>query len=233
MKHSKVLLVCIAILSAGCTVNVETARKIKLSSKYTDQIPITVEELKAMLYEDTAHYQAVVIYSVGCPACEGAFRRFIVPVFKKTDSTLVKWYFIQDQCGALRENPKYLKIMGLGEPRMYYIRDDTPDFSVRFSRYFSKEIQDVNNRISNFLFPGNGIDGNHGYPMCFIVNKQNNVKLQMEIYSDGVVETGTAMPLDTNLHINELDFHTMDTVCFGYKSFRGGRKERCTEEQCR
>ena len=96
-----------------------------------------------------------------------------------------------------------------------------------------KEIQDVNNRISNFLFPGNGIDGNHGYPMCFIVNKQNNVKLQMEIYSDGVVETGTAMPLDTNLHINELDFHTMDTVCFGYKSFRGGRKERCTEKQCR
>lgn len=229
-KYVIIISSMIVFLFSGCMFNVETSYKIKQAAKYTDQIPITVSDLKQMILDDTTHYKVVVVYYIGCQSCTETLKKYAAPLYNNADTSQLRFYFVQNHCGALKENKKYLEACGISAP-MYYLRDDTPEFSSRFPGLFKSWNDEQNNNIANYIFPGCGINGSYGYPMCFVVDKHNHVKLQVNRYSDGV-ETLTPADLSAiTVPIESLYFQAIDTIQFDYKSYKGGNN-KCTENKC-
>ena len=71
-----------------------------------DQIPLSVLELKNMIYRDTLHYKVVIFYSPCCEPCMLHFRETYIPFLKTVDTSAVRVYFILEDCGgaSLNEN---------------------------------------------------------------------------------------------------------------------------------
>ena len=231
MKQYVVIIpIVIICLLGSCAFNVETSRRIRQAAKYTDQIPITVAELKQMILDDTTHYKVVVVYYIGCQPCTESLKKYAAPLYNNADTSQLRFYFVQNHCGALKKNKEYLESCDISAP-MYYLRDDTPEFSGRFPGLFKSWNDEQNNNIAHYIFPGCGINGSYGYPMHFIIDKHNHVKLQVNRYSDAVLTLVPADLFAITAPIDSIDFYAIDTVQFEYNSYKVNNS-KCKKNKC-
>lgn len=146
-------------------------------AKNTEQTPLTVDELKHLVMDDTAHYKIVVFYSACCGPCIYEMKNVLSKFYDK-DTARTRWYFVQEDCGGVPISVGAMKKVGI-ESEMYYILDDKPEFSPdNYERY---------NNMANYIFDNKQkFNGIYGIPFSFVINKQGRVKTVRSFVSDKV-----------------------------------------------
>lgn len=197
----------LCIKAQGCSETIATFRE--APRLYPEQTPITVEELKHLLLDDTAHYKVVFFYSHCCGSCHTDLLKTYPYYFQNADTTNVRFYFIADNSGSLKRNVKDMKMLGYNLPVYYYLHDST----AAFSHTFNKETRYPMNNIASYLFPNQPpVYGCQKLPTWFIVSKDGRLKQSLDL--TGEVPTMRAMELWqlSNIPIKKLDFSVPDTL---------------------
>ena len=223
MKKLTILMFA-TVLFGGCglvKVCIEKPSDIANAYKYTDQHPLTAEDLKHLLIDDTVHYKVVVFYSRCCGPCQEQMRYTYSKLWDK-DTSLVRWYFVLEDCSSLKyNNTKYLRSYGIETPYMYYLRDDDPRFCTGADDRYLNIAQYVFDRDFELE------DVIDGIPNLFVVNPQGKLKTEYRRYADGKVVVGNVdrlenllysqtypkyIPLGTPSGIRDIDFDHRDTT---------------------
>lgn len=212
MKNIAFLIFSIILLSSCGFIetNIETDYKVRTAHKYPDQIAITKEELKHKLINDTLHYKIVILYKPGCDGCESLFSEAIPKMWNSTDTSKIKWYFIQSDCGTLKWNRKFLEKNGIKTTMYYFKSNKEKDFSPFNSSKF--------NNLANYLFESQSTDFDNlgGIPANFIVDKKGRVKIQLSKYSDGTLRQGTLCINMLDDAVENINFSKADTTFCNY-----------------
>jgi len=194
-------------LFSSCQICIETPRTIRKAASYQNHIPLSAKELKSILTEDTTHYKFVVFYSPCCGPCIQHFRLTYPNVMNQYDTSQVVWYFILEDTGGIKHNEKFLRNLNV-RTKMYYFRDDTPEFSYKNENNW--------NNLANYLFnyTNHKIDDIFGIPVNFIVNKEGKVKNVIHKYPNGIKRISTLSLYDImNKSVMDIDFNNItDTV---------------------
>ncbi len=175
--YFKLIIVLIFLLFTSCNsiqICIETKRKIKTSDRYSNQIPLTVKELKELVAKDTIHYKVVIFYSPCCAPCIEYMKTDYKNALQSVDNS-VKFYFILNDCGGLKYNEAFLLSSGINIDKMYYIRDTSSDF------YFKTSTNRQANIINYVFNPSKKINSKLGVPITCIVSKDNKLKLRQSI----------------------------------------------------
>lgn len=205
----------------GCnliTICYDTSRSIKKAASYTNQIPITVEELKRTMEEDTSHYKIVVLYDLCCEPCAYKCKNLYSQLIRQTDTSEIKWLFVKTSSGGMSSSEEFLNGCGIFQ-KLYYLRDDTPKFAAKISnteRFLM---------ISRFLADCPMINDGYGIPINYIVDKSGRIKLKCQEEGDG---SFIIMPMqieDITKPLRELDFQLMDTIMIKSQAI-------CTPQGC-
>ncbi|MBP9990088.1 MAG: hypothetical protein KBT45_01485 [Bacteroidales bacterium] len=203
-SHITCLIMLLALMVPGCVrLCYESPGRIRQAAQYTSQIPLTVNELKTLIDQDSNKYKLVVLYSNCCGACRKRFGDTYSQLWHKLDSSTVSWYFVQIDCGGVKWNEDFLKSYGISTA-MYYLRDDSPE-------YLSS-----NGNITNCLFNRRITDGATATPTTYILDKNGTLKLAYYIYSDG---TTSVEPMDLfhlRTSLEEIDFLAVDTLMWTF-----------------
>lgn len=216
---SVVLAIFIVTLSTSCFQSKHSLvrfcrpnqRMIKKSVEYTDHTPLTAENLRTMIMNDTAHYKIVVIYSYCCGPCQEQMRDIYAPMYKTIDTSECKMYFVLDDCGSLPWNADYLAQYGITE--RYYLRDDDP----MFKEGNEHRLTNIANYVTQ---PQTAFTRCYYVPLTLIINKEGKVKQLAEIYNDMSFSTAYYLFKMVNidsLNVQELDYDKIDTIVYNYK----------------
>lgn len=147
----------------------ENERNLRLALKYTNQIPLTVKELKELIIYDSAHYKLIIFYSPCCGPCSIEMASTYRNAFQNADST-VKFFFIQDDCTGVKYNEAYLKNFGISNQKLYYLRDTSCLFTTKNAMRYT-------NIVANLFQTGVKINEPNAIPLNFIVSKEGNLKI--------------------------------------------------------
>jgi hypothetical protein len=232
-----------SLIFCGCgliQVCIESPRDIANAYKYTDQSPLTVEGLRHLIKDDTAHYKVVAIYSHCCGPCHEQMKMTYSKLYN-ADTSHVRWYFVLNDCSSLKyDNTKFLKRFGIETPYMYYLRDDDSRFSsTADDRYLNiaKYVFDRQPEIEDVIF---------GIPCLFVVNPQGRLKTEHRRYADGMVVVGNVNWIDFLLDndtcsdtllkklrsVTELDFDRCDTSDWSDMGEYPRKHRICTPDGC-
>ena len=209
----------IIIFCTACSnlirVCVENPKRIEEAKNYTDQIPITIEELKTMIQSDTSHYKIVVIYSICCNPCMDAFKHTYSHLWKNSDTSQIRWYLLQEDCGGVKWNAKTMQQFGIYD-KMYYIRDD--------NEQFAHDNEYKMNNLANLITSNNpNFDDIFGEPTSLVIDKKNNVKIRKIKYKGNKFRTAsidlrsylysdTIPKIQTLQILKNINFSTIDTT---------------------
>ncbi len=241
MKFLKILLITTLCLLSGCDnivrICIETPKRIEEASQYTDQIPITAEELKQLIVKDTSHYKIIVLYSVCCGHCLDMFNRTYSHMWQNSDTSQIKWYFIQDDCGGVKWNAEFLTKFGINTD-MYYMKDTLPEFKT----YTENRI----NNLINYIIPSSEstVDNMFGIPTNIIINKKGVAKIKKIKYKNNILRTSTySLPyyekhdtIPPTLHfLQNMDFTKTDTFCIRNREayIPNFSNENCIDGECK
>lgn len=235
MKFLKRLPIIILCLLSGCDnivrICIETPKRIEEATMYTDQIPITAEKLRQLVEKDTSHYKIIVLYSVCCGPCMDMFKHTYSHMWKNSDTSQIKWYFIQDDCSGVKWNTEFLTNFGINTT-MYYLRDTLPEFKT----YTEHRI----NNLINYIIPfsEHKVDNMFGVPTDIVINKKGVAKIEKVIYKNNTSRTSTySLPyyekhddIPPTLHfLQKLDFTKTDTT---YIRNRNAYSPNFSNENC-
>ncbi len=225
IKKHFLLLLCGWLLFHSCiTLDIrrdwDTSSDRKKASQYTDHIPVTAQEIKECLIKDTAYYKIVLIYGLACPNCSDMFKKYYSGRWFETDTSNIRWYFVQNSCSGLDKTKLFLANHGITGVAMYYLRDDNPLFVS--SRKNESQFDNLTRYIT-----GNSVVSVGGIPFCFIVNKHGSVKMKYQETPNGTFYLTPMQVEDITLPITELDFKTVDTI-----RWNGNKLMQCTPHSC-
>ncbi len=196
--------IALTLLASGCIqLCYESPGRIKKAAQYTSQIPITVKELRGKVDCDTSQYKVLVLYNYCCGACRKRFHDTYYRLWHEWDSSLVSWYFVQNDCSGVKWNEDFLKHYGINTT-MYYIRDDSPE-------YLSCE-----GNFTNCFFGRHITDEATGTPTTYILDKNGTLKLAYYTYDDG---SSSVEPLELHhlaIPLDEVNFQTIDTLAWTF-----------------
>jgi hypothetical protein len=187
----------------------ENNKSLKKALEYPDNIPISVNDLKDFLFNDTIHYKVVVFYSPCCAPCNKEMKTIYRKAIESCDSS-VRFYLILEDCGGVKYNASFLTQSGILNQKMYYLRDS--------SVLFKKANDDRFTNIVNYIFsPDHEIIETNGVPKNFIVSKDNRLKISRYVYNSQIKDTflnTTAMRLSLldGFDFNKIDFDIVDNV---------------------
>lgn len=173
MKH-KYLITAIALLAtmlSSCVVCIETERRYQRNpKKYTNLTPLTVAELKSKLQTD--NYKLVYIYE----ECEIVFGQYIsktlIPYVRQNKQLGIDLFAVNKHSGYLKDIEPTFEKNGI-DLTPYYIRDNSPEFI----NYGKNRVADRNERIAKALFSNAGKADKIPNNVCYVVNKDNKIKL--------------------------------------------------------
>lgn len=244
IKKFIILLGCI-ILFCGCgsllKVCIERPSDIAKANLYTDKHPLTANELKHLMHDDTTHYKVVVTYSHCCSPCIEEMMMVNSKLWN-ADTAHVRWYFVLNDCSSLKyDNTAFLRNYGIQTPYMYYWRDDDPRFCTTADNRMLNIAQYIFDEQPTIESVVNGI------PCTFVVSPHGQLYTSYHKYANGEVVLGnldglwnlvyqqlnpTLIPWDTPRPVQSLDISCHDTV--DYSAF-GDYKHNpriCTPEGC-
>ena len=189
--------------------------------KHPDQIPLTAEDMKHLLLDDTTHYKVVVFYSVCCGPCLEQMRDTYSKIYD-IDTANVRWYFVLENCSSVKYDAgKLLRKYGIVTPYMYYLRAedsnlraDDEDYLWNLAQYVFGELPELEDVMA-------------AIPNAFVVSPQGQLKTEYHKYADGSLLLGNfhelyklvygqtypdMIPYDTPVSVRNLRFDEVDTV---------------------
>src|SRR5574344_972893 len=192
----------------------ETKKTIALAKQRTDYTALTIDDLKKLLIEDTTHYKLVTFYSPCCGPCLQHMSYTDPQVFIKVGAKDVKWYYILENTGGIKDADEALDATGITRTRFpkYYLRDDNTNFIDKSFPNF--------NKIANYIFEDNvKVDDLFGIPVNFIVSKDGKLKKDCYVYSNGKKRIHPTIFYDIiGKNMNEIDFNKIDTIKIEYSA---------------
>ena len=181
-------------------------------TKYTDHVPLTADDLRHMVIDDTVHYKIVVVYSYCCGPCQQAMPTVYTPLMHSLDTARCRMYFVLVDCGSLPWNADYLARYGINT--RYYMRDTDSLFLLHVDGELTAQ-QDWAN-IANYVFqPRRAFTDCYGVPLTFIVSPDGRVKQEYIRFKDYSYLTAydlRDMVQRDSLTVYDLDFDRIDTV---------------------
>lgn len=206
-----VLTVVLAFLLASCVSMVETKKKYNNSGKYTDLKPVTVNELRSIIREDTERYKIILFWE--------PYHNIDIDLYQSLCSVIGKdprfqLIAVLDDCGGLKYAADNLKRAGIPVSEApLYIRDDSEPY--RSLRLMSKGNPDRQKNIVTALFD-NADDYNGDYLLGFyIADPKGNLKKVRYTYSKDNIQTeaiGSLQPSELNSYDRAHAIFTSDVV---------------------
>ena len=211
-------------------------------TKYADHTPLTADDLRHLLHDDTMHYKIAIVYSYCCAPCKEAMPTVYAPLYKALDTSRCRMYFILDDCGSLPWNSDYLNHYDI--PTRYYLRDADSLFLWRMEDGKLSNNQNWTNIVNYALLPSRAFTDCDYAPLTLIVSPDGRVKQVFERYNDyeHIVPYDLRDMVRDSLTIFDLDFDRIDTVSYNVDygpdrdapdtvSFRSHRPNRyCTPD---
>lgn len=187
----------------------ENNKSLKSALKYPDNIPITVNDLKEFLINDSIHYKVVIFYSPCCAPCNKEMKTIYRNATESCDSS-VKFYFILEDCGGVKYNASFLTQSGIFNQKMYYLRDSTLHFKKGNDARFT-------NIVNSIFSPNYQITETNGVPKNFIVSKDNRLKRVRYVYNgrmlpDSMNTMAMRLSLLDGFEFKKIDFDIVDDV---------------------
>jgi hypothetical protein len=165
-------IVLISIIATSCgliTYCHETPRTIKKSLKQTEFTPVTVAELKNIVFCDSSEYKVAIFYSPCCGACVHAMGAYYLRFTKANPNA--SFYFILLDTGDLNAKTNIVKESGIDVVKHYVIRDTTEMFSA--TNY------DKLSNVVNYFNTSNKKLKKISIPVSMIFNENNEMKVNM------------------------------------------------------
>ena len=185
-------------------------------TKYTDHVPLTADDFKHLVLDDTVRYKIVVVYSYCCGPCKEAMPSVYVPLMQSMDTSRCRMLFVLDDCGSLPWNAEYLNQYGIST--RYYLRDADSMFRLCTDKGVSN-LQDWTT-IANYTFqPRHAFTDCNYAPLTFIVSPDGRVKQVYEQFNDYHRLTTydlRDMVCRDSLTVYQLDFDRVDTLRYNY-----------------
>lgn len=181
-------------------------------TKYTDHVPLTADDFRHLVMDDTVHYKIVVVYNYCCGPCQQAMRDVYAPMLHSLDTTRCRMLFVLDDCGSLPWNADYLSSYGIDT--RYYLRDDDSLFLFPLDGKPSARQNWTN--IANYTFqPRRAFTDCDGMPCTFVVSPDGRVKQQYCQFDNHGFLTAydlRDMVMRDSLTVYGLDYDRIDTV---------------------
>jgi hypothetical protein len=147
----------------------ETPRTIKKSLKQTEFTPVTVAELKNIVFADSSEYKVAIFYSPCCWACVHAMDVYYLGFTKVNPDA--SFYFILWDTGDLNAKSNLVKESGIDVGKHYVIRDTTEMF--RATNY-----DKLSNIVNHFNISNKELK-KISIPVSMIFNENNEMKVNM------------------------------------------------------
>ena len=194
-------------------INYPTERMIKRSTEYVDYItPLTADNFRKMLENDTTHYKIVIVTSTACKPCALDMKNIYLPMYKSLDTSEYKMYFILKDCGGIVWNYDYFINLGIEDG--YFFRDDDSLFNE--NKYFDNRVTNIINYATQ---PKRAFTWAQGVPLTLLINKEGKIKQVVEVYKDAAVLTPydlrRVVQIDS-MEVKDLDFDKIDTIYADY-----------------
>lgn len=178
MKKIKIyvcLIVAIILLDSCVQVCVESEKKfVNSTSKYPNLTAVKVDDIKNKINQDN-NFKIIYIYEV----CDNLFGKYIsqniIPYTEKHNN--ITAYAIASNCGWLKGiEPEFNKHNIKLTP--YYLRDNSPEYILYNKEKGNNQSDNRITRIAKHLFVNaNSIEKIKTNNTCFVVNKENKIKL--------------------------------------------------------
>lgn len=179
------------------------------SDEKTQPIALTLDDIKALITDDTLHYKVFVFYSPFCEPCQQHFKLTYAYAVQNIDTNKVKFYFVMDRYYPSNSGTINFDSLGISYP-LYYLDDMKNDFS-----YYNENRW---NNIANSLFVGQPFfDDLYGIPVNFIVNKRGMVKCCVHSYDDTLFRRASESLYEINDKIDKINFNDIDTIILHFK----------------
>ncbi len=147
----------------------ETPRTIKKSLKQTEFTPVTVAELKNIVFTDSDAYKVTIFYSPCCGACVHAMDAYYLRFTKANPNA--SFYFILLDTGDLNAKSNIVKESGINVGKHYVIRDTTEMFS-------ATNYDKLSNIVNHFNTSKKEMK-KISIPVSMILNENNQMKINM------------------------------------------------------
>lgn len=170
------LLLVLSVLISSCgliTYCHETPSTIKKSSKQTEFEPVTVNELKEIIFSDTCEFKVAIIYSPCCGACVWSMKKYL-ELTKLNPST--SFYFVMRDTGCLNARTNIVKDSGI-DTGQHFVLCDT-------SKLFSTSNYNKLSNIANFFNTSDKELKIIGIPTSMIFNGKNQMKMNKSDSTD-------------------------------------------------
>ena len=231
------------MLLTGCMVEQPTVGNYRKVLSMENLTPVTVEQLRQLIAADTTHYKVVVLTSSCCGPCELAMRDVYPQKMAECDSSLVRWYFVEESYGTAQYMDEVFRRYGITSPR-YWINDTLPQYRPLMVKnmwtivwnliwHYGANIEELgwdvaDNRLDNIvnaIAPQQHlITGPNGTPTTVMLDPQGRMKCTYTIYNDS---TAMLEPTDIRLitvPVTDLDYSKVDTLSYAPKV--------CTPDGC-
>jgi hypothetical protein len=197
----------------------ENEKSFRNSFYYTNQIPLTIPELKTLICSDTTRYKMVYLYSDCCYGGNivlNAMKNFT----EQYDSTKINLYFVASGAAAAKYNETFFeKVLKITHPdRVYFIRDSTGVFGYNGNKFGKLDFS----KVTNYLFINS--KSHDATPQTYIVSKDNRIKMERAVfkYKNNKTEIDTiAYSLD---YLQDYDFDKIDFSLIEEKTYIEGEK---------
>ncbi|MBP3763730.1 MAG: hypothetical protein J6I49_07630 [Bacteroidales bacterium] len=227
MKHTRTLLLALAatLLLPGCFQSKHSLVRVchptdrllrQAGTKYADHTPLTADDLRHWMLDDTVHYKIAIVYSYCCGPCREAMRDTYVPLLRNLDTARCRMYFILDDCGSLPWNADYLAAYGIAT--RYYMRDADSLFHL-FNKGKMLNLHDWTAIVNYALQPRRAFTDCGGKPLTLIVSPDGRVKQVYEQFAD--YSRLNAYDLRDMVHrdsltVYQLDYDRIDTLRYSF-----------------
>lgn len=182
-------------------------------SDFPDLIPLRVADLREMLQADTSHYKLVVVYNVGCGACEEYITQKCQPYACRLDSDRMRVFYIHMYAGGLEYVKPFWDSCGLHPADYYYFRDDSIPYLAHGRHRNANRLKNIVEDVYGVSITSNLNWSSHAW----LSDKHNRLKLQYvedknpdrdEVWYEGL------MPAEINLldAPDVLDYSVVDTL---------------------
>lgn len=251
MKRHLLIFLSVLMLSGCGAIQMEkpTVKNYNKVMAMSELTPITVEQLRQMIATDTTHYKVVVITSATCGPCLMAMRDTYPQKMAECDTSLVRWYFIEEDYSSAQYLDETLRQLNINYPR-YWINDTLPQYRplmvksmwqmVWFVfRYWGQDysaagIEVDDNRLTNIInalapsepHPINDL----GTPTTMMFNPSGKLKcsLLQDYYGyNGLYPTDIR---DISVPVTQLDYMAVDTL--RAPTSANSEPKVCTPEGC-
>jgi hypothetical protein len=190
-------------------INYPTERMIKRSTEYVDYItPLTADNFRKMLENDTTHYKIVIVTSTACKPCALDMKNIYLPMYKSLDTSEYKMYFILQDCGGIVWHYDYFINLGIEDG--YFFRDDDSLFNE--NKYFDNRVTNIINYATQ---PKVAFTRGDQTPLTLIINKEGKVKQELVVHKD--ISFISPYRLEEIMDVKMLDFDKIDTVFLDYE----------------